>query len=97
MRHIMRKLSQKKNCQATELALTQTKGKEQNVGRAIDMENDITKLKQEVKKVKDVLQEILNEVKKDEKKKTNVKGSTKSNRKSNNASTKAGGDGSSSK
>ena len=93
----MRKLSQKKNRQATELALTQTKKKEQNVGRAIDMENDIIKLKQEVKKVKDVLQEILNEVKKDEKKKTNVKGSSDSNRKSNNASTKTGGDDSSSK
>ena len=79
----MRKLSQKKNCQATELALTQTKEKEQNVGRAIDMENDITKLKQEVKK--------------DEKKKTNVKGSSNSNRKSNNASTKTGGNDSGSK
>ena len=67
------------------------------MGRAIDMENDITKLKQEVKKVKDVLQEILNEVKKDEKKKTNVIGSSNSNRKSNNASTKTVGDDSGSK
>lgn len=53
------------------------------MGRAIDMENDIYKLKQEVSELKKVLQEILNEVKKDEKKKTNVKGSTKSNRKAN--------------
>ena len=39
------------------------------MGRAIDMENDIYKLKQEVSKLKDILQEILNEVKKDEQKK----------------------------
>ena len=34
------------------------------MGRAIDMENDISKLKQEVSELKKVLQEILNEVKK---------------------------------
>ena len=62
------------------------------MGRAIDMENDISKLKQEVTELKKVLQEILNEVKKDEKKKTNVKGSTNSNRKTNTGSSKSGPD-----
>jgi|TARA_R110000823_G_C15935786_1_gene499890 sugar-specific transcriptional regulator TrmB len=59
------------------------------MGRAIDMENDISKLKQEVSELKKVLQEILNEVKKDEKKKTNVKGSTNSNRKVNTGTVKS--------
>ena len=67
------------------------------MGRAIDMENDITKLKQEIKKVKDVLQEILNEVKKDEPKKANSNGTKKSSGKPNNASTKTGGNDSGSK
>ena len=61
------------------------------MGRAIDMENDIIKLKKEVKEIKDVLQEILNEVKKDEKKKTNVKRSTDSNRKCNSTDDESGG------
>ena len=61
------------------------------MGRAIDMENDILKLKKEVKDIKDVLQQILNEVKKDEKKKTNVKRSADSNRKPNPTSDKPGG------
>jgi|TARA_R100000808_G_C2145995_1_gene153867 sugar-specific transcriptional regulator TrmB len=56
------------------------------MGRAIDMENDIYKLKQEVQKLKEVLQEILNEVKKDEKKETNVKRSSNSNRKADKSS-----------
>ena len=61
------------------------------MGRAIDMENDILKLKKEVKDIKDVLQEILNEVKKDEKKKANVKRSADSNRKSNPTNDEPGG------
>ena len=61
------------------------------MGRAIDMENDILKLKKEVKDIKDVLQEILNEVKNDEKKKTNVKRSADSNRKSNPTNDEPGG------
>jgi len=61
------------------------------MGRAIDMENDIIKLKKEVKEIKDVLQEILNEVKKDEKKKTNVKRSADSNRKPNSTDDESGG------
>ena len=56
------------------------------------MENDIIKLKQEVSKLKEVLQQILNEVKKDEKKKTNVKRSTVSNRKADNGNNAAGPD-----
>jgi len=46
------------------------------MGRAIDMENDIYKLKQEVKEVKDILKDILEGVKtndKDKAKKTNTK------------------------
>ena len=62
------------------------------MGRAIDMENDIYKLKQEVSELKKILQEILNEVKKDEKKKTNVKGSTNSNRKTNTGNGDSGTD-----
>ena len=53
------------------------------MGRAIDMENDIYNLKQEVSKLKDILQEILNEVKKDEQKKTNSNGTKKSSGKPN--------------
>ena len=60
------------------------------MGRALDMEKDIIKLKQEVSKLKEVLQQILNEVKKDEKKKTNVKRSTDGNRKSDNGKDEAG-------
>ena len=56
------------------------------MGRAIDMENDIYKLKQEVQSLKGILQEILNEVKKDEKKETNVKRSSNSNRKADKSS-----------
>ena len=61
------------------------------MGRAIDMENDIYKLKQEVSELKKILQEILNEVKKDEQKKTNVKRSADSNRKSNSTDDESGG------
>ena len=46
------------------------------MGRAIDMENDIYKLKQEVKELKDILKDILEGVKtdgKNETKKTNTK------------------------
>ena len=60
------------------------------MGRAIDMENDIIKLKKEVEEIKNVLQDILNEVKKDEKKKTNVKRSTDSNRQSNSTDDESG-------
>tara|TARA_R100000458_G_scaffold14226_2_gene12059 strand:- start:3798 stop:4079 length:282 start_codon:yes stop_codon:yes gene_type:complete len=87
----MCKLSQEKDSKTTKLALSQTQRKEQVMGRAIDMENDIIKLKKEVEEIKDVLQEILNEVKKDEKKKTNVKRSADSNRKSNSTDDESGG------
>lgn len=55
------------------------------MGRAIDMENDIHKLKQEVKEVKDILKDILEGVKtndKNETKKTNTKRSKASGGKS---------------
>ena len=67
------------------------------MGRAIDMENDIYKLKQEVSELKKILQEILNEVKKDEKKKTNIKGSANSNRKADNGNNKPKSDNNGSK
>ena len=60
------------------------------MGRAIDMENDIYKLKIEIQELKGILKEILNEVKKDEKKETNVKRSSDSNRKSDKSSGPAG-------
>ena len=40
------------------------------MGRAIDMENDIHKLKQEVKEVKDILKDILEGVKTNDKNET---------------------------
>ena len=56
------------------------------MGRAIDMEKDISNLKREVSKLKNILREILNEVTVDEQKKTNSNGNKKSTRKSNNDS-----------
>ena len=60
------------------------------MGRAIDMENDIQKLKLEVSELRGILQEILNEVKKDEQQKTNSNGTKKSDRTSNNDGGKSG-------